>query len=141
MPRVSVIIPTYNRANMVGDAVQSVLEQSYADWELIVVDDGSQDNTRDVLADYSDPRIRYIYQENRKLPGARNTGIRAGTGEYVAFLDSDDLFTPGKLERQVAVLDRSPDVGLVASGWTEVDAQRNPLRTGAAQSVISALAR
>lgn len=129
MPRVSVVIPTYNRADMVSDAIQSVLDQTYSDWELIVVDDGSQDNTRDVVASYRDPRIHYVYQENRKLPGARNTGIRTSKGEYLAFLDSDDLFTPEKLERQVAALDSSPEIGLVASGWTEVDMQHNLLRT------------
>jgi len=129
MPQVSIIIPTYNRADLVGHAIESVLEQTYADWELIVVDDGSEDDTRDVVARYTDPRIQYIYQENRKLPGARNTGIRASTGEYVAFLDSDDRFLPDKLEAQVASIADRADVGLVASGWTEVDGQLNPLRT------------
>ena len=129
MVTASVIIPTYNRADMVGSAVQSVLAQTLSDWELIVVDDGSQDNTRDVIAQFKDSRIRYIYQDNQKLPGARNTGIRASTGEYVAFLDSDDLFLPEKIQLQVKALDHNPEVGLIASGWTEVDAQRNPLRT------------
>jgi len=129
MPKVSVIIPTYNRADMVGDAIQSVLDQTYADWELIVVDDGSEDNTRDVVASYNDSRVRYIYQDNMKLPGARNTGIRASTGEYVAFLDSDDLFLPEKLQLQIAVMERSPEIGLVASGWTEINVRHEPLRT------------
>jgi hypothetical protein len=127
-PQISVIIPTYNRADMLGDAIASVLAQTYADWELIVVDDGSIDDTEAVVARYSDPRIRYIYQENRKLPGARNTGIRASTGEYVAFLDSDDLFLPEKLSVQAAAMENRPDIGLVASGWHEVDLQRKVLR-------------
>ena len=99
-PKVSVIIPTYNRADMVGDAIQSVIDQTYHSWELIIVDDGSQDNTSEVVAQFSDPRIRYIYQENKKLPAARNTGIRASSGEYLVFLDSDDLFMPDKLRAQ-----------------------------------------
>ena len=129
MPKVSVIIPTYNRADVVGGAIQSVLDQTYTDWELIVVDDGSQDNTRDVVASYDDPRIRYIHQDNMKLPGARNTGIRASTGQYIAFLDSDDLFLPGKLQLQVDAMDRDSDIGLVASVWMEVDAQHKTRRT------------
>ena len=129
MPKVSVIIPTYNRADLVGHAIQSVLDQTYADWETIVVDDGSTDNTRNVVSAFTDHRIRYIYQDNAKLPGARNAGIRAGTGEYVAFLDSDDRFLPDKLERQVAALERHPEAGLVASGSIEVDSQGKPLRT------------
>jgi glycosyltransferase involved in cell wall biosynthesis len=128
MPQVSVIIPAYNRADMIGDAIQSVLDQTYADWELIVVDDGSEDNTADVIAGYDDPRISYIYQDNRKLPGARNTGIRAASGPYVAFLDSDDLFLPHKLEWQVAALDAQPELGLIAGGHVEVDKQLHILR-------------
>lgn len=129
MPTISVVIPTYNRAGMVGAAIQSVLEQTYSDWELIVVDDGSQDNTAEVVAGYADSRIRYIYQENRKLPGARNTGIQASQGDYVAFLDSDDLFLPDKLRLQATILATKVDVGLVASGWSEVDSHGQILRT------------
>ncbi len=129
MAKVSVVIPTYNRADLVGNAIQSVLDQTYTDWELIVVDDGSQDNTRDVVAAYADPRICYIYQNNKKLPGARNTGIQASTSEYVAFLDSDDAFLPDRLQRQVTVLDRDPDLGLVASGWMEINQEGEPRRT------------
>ncbi|TLN28536.1 glycosyltransferase family 2 protein, partial [bacterium] len=111
MPRVSVIIPSYNRADMVMDAVNSVLRQTFADWELIVVDDGSQDNTREVIAAVRDERVRYIYQDNQGLPGARNSGIRAARGEYVAFLDSDDVFLPHKLAVQVTAMDARPELG------------------------------
>ncbi|MEI2689491.1 MAG: glycosyltransferase [Anaerolineae bacterium] len=128
-PKISVIIPTYNRADMLGDAIASVLAQTYADWELIVVDDGSTDDTGAVVARYSDPRIRYIYQENRKLPGARNTGIRASTGEYIALLDSDDIFLPPKLQLQISAMENDPEVGLIASGWHEVDTQQRIMRT------------
>lgn len=129
IPIVSVIIPTYNRADMVGSAIRSVLDQDYAAWELVVIDDGSQDGTQAVVAAFDDPRIRYIYQENRKLPGARNTGIRASRGEYIALLDSDDAFLPPKLRLQVSAMESNPDVGLVASGWHEVDAQQRIVRT------------
>ena len=129
MPRISVIIPTYNRADLVGHAIQSVLDQTYSDWEIIVVDDGSTDHTRDVVSNYTDHRIRYIYQDNLKLPGARNTGIQASLGKYVAFLDSDDRFLPDKLERQIAAMERNPELGLVASGSIELDSRGKPLRT------------
>jgi len=129
MPRVSVIIPTYNRANMVGRAIKSVLEQTFTDWELIVVDDGSQDHTGAAVADYGDPRIQYIYQENSGTPGARNTGIQASSGEYIALLDSDDLFLPNKLELQLEAMAHPSAPGLVASGWREVDIHGTPGRT------------
>lgn len=127
-PRVSIIIPAYNRANMILTALKSVLAQTYPDWEAIVVDDGSSDNTREVVAGVKDARVRYIYQENKGLPGARNAGIRASSGEYVAFLDSDDAFLPEKLALQVPVLDANPDLCLVAGGFIEVDMNMRPLR-------------
>jgi len=126
-PRVSIIIPAYNRANMILTALKSVLAQTYPDWEAIVVDDGSSDNTREVVAGVKDARVRYIYQENKGLPGARNAGIRASSGEYVAFLDSDDAFLPEKLALQVPVLDANPDLCLVAGGFIEVDMNMRPL--------------
>ena len=93
-PAVSVIIPCYNHAHYLCRAVQSVLAQTYADWEAIIVDDGSTDNTREVATRFSDPRVRYIYQENRGLSAARNTGISAAQGSYLAFLDADDELEP-----------------------------------------------
>ena len=127
MPKVSIIIPAYNRADMILTALKSVLAQTYPDWEAIIVDDGSSDNTREVVAVVKDARVRYIYQENMGLPGARNTGIRASSGEYVAFLDSDDAFLPEKLMLQVPVLDDDPQIGLVAGGFVEVDMNMRPL--------------
>ena len=99
MPKVSVIIPTYNGAQYIKQAVDSVLAQTYDDYEIIVVDDGSTDDTAELLRPYGD-RITYLYQENRKLPAARNTGIRTARGQYLAFLDSDNLFLPHKLAAQ-----------------------------------------
>ena len=89
--KVTVVIPTYNRAHLIKDAVESVLNQTYQDFELIVIDDGSTDNTREVLAIYKD-KLRYIYQENQGRSAARNHGIKLAQGEYIAFLDSSDYF-------------------------------------------------
>jgi glycosyltransferase involved in cell wall biosynthesis len=121
MPEISIVVPTYNRAHMLSDAIRSVLSQTFTDWELIVVDDGSEDATQQVVSSFDDPRIKYVFQVNKGLPGARNTGIRASTGAYLAFLDSDDLFLSQKLERQLATLARQPALGLVAGGHVEVD--------------------
>jgi hypothetical protein len=115
MPRVSVVIPAYNREKFVAQTVDSVLAQTYPDFEVIVVDDGSTDNTRAVLAHYG-ARIKYIYQENRGQAAARNKGLLASQGKYLLFLDSDDLIPPDKLELQVTLLEARPEFGLVYSG-------------------------
>jgi glycosyltransferase involved in cell wall biosynthesis len=111
MPTVSVIIPTYNSSRYLIPAINSVLLQTYQDFELIVVDDGSNDDTKEVIAPYLD-RLTYIYQENKKYSGAKNTGIRASTGHYIAFMDSDDIWMNEKLARQVAILDQNPEAVL-----------------------------
>ncbi len=120
MSKVSVIIPTYNGGRYIRRAIESVLTQTYQDYEIIVVDDGSTDDTAEILQPYRD-RITYIYQTNQKLPVARNNGIARARGEYLAFLDSDDLFLPDQLAVQVRALDERPEVGLVASGYQIVD--------------------
>ncbi|MFO1418578.1 MAG: glycosyltransferase family A protein [Methylotetracoccus sp.] len=110
MPSVSVVIPSYNRAALLREAIASVLAQTFADIEIIVVDDGSTDGTGDVVAEFSrDSRIRYIAQMNAGVSAARNTGIDAATGALVAFLDSDDLWVPDHLARLVAALEQTPD--------------------------------
>lgn len=114
MVKVSVIIPTYNRAQYIAAAIDSVLGQTYPDYEIIVVDDGSTDNTRQVLSRYGE-RIRYIYQKNSKEGAARNNGIRHAQGEFVALLDSDDLWLPHKLERDVALFAADMGIGVVYS--------------------------
>ncbi len=111
---VSVVIPTYNYAHFVTGAVESALAQTYTDREVIVVDDGSTDDTRDRLAPF-EGRIRYIHQENRGLSAARNAGIRAARGPLIAFLDSDDLWHPEKLAVQARYIERHPGVALLAS--------------------------
>jgi glycosyltransferase involved in cell wall biosynthesis len=106
MVTVSVIIPTYNRADMVSDAIESALAQTLTNIEIIVVDDASTDGTEAVLSSYAD-EITYIkHDENRGGSAARNTGIKAASGEYIAFLDSDDIWAPEKLEQQITELER-----------------------------------
>jgi O-antigen/teichoic acid export membrane protein/GT2 family glycosyltransferase len=118
---VSVIVPTFNRAYCLGRTLDSALAQSHRSLEIIVVDDGSTDATRALVEDYSsrDPRVRYIFQENRGVSAARNRGIRTAQGEYVALLDSDDVWVPWKLQAQVACLDFLPDAGMI---WTDMEA-------------------
>lgn len=123
MELISVVIPAYNTGHLVSEAISSVLNQSHRRVEVIVVDDGSTDNTQRVVSDLADkdPRVNYIYQENKGLGGARNTGIYRARGEYLAFLDADDLFLPGKLQKQAEALDADPELGLVAGGHRVVD--------------------
>jgi len=126
MPRVSVIISTYNTASYVAEAVESVLAQTYKDYEIIVVDDGSTDNTREVLMPYMD-RIRYVWQKNQERSAARNHGIRLAQGELIAFLDADDVWLPDKLERQVAALDGHDQAVLVCGPAQNIDAEGRPI--------------
>src|SRR5882724_2062331 len=112
-PKVSVIIPTYNRAHYLGTAVNSVLSQTFSDFELIVVDDGSTDDTMRLVERFHDSRLRYIYQQHRGISAAMNAGIRAARGGYIARLDSDDIWLPDMLEVEVGVLDARPEIGLV----------------------------
>ncbi len=111
---VSVIIPTYNRAQYLPEAVESVLGQTYTNIEVIVVDDGSDDDTRERLRPY-EGRIRYVYTENGGPARARNRGMKMAKGRYIAFLDSDDLYYPQKIELQARFLDGRDDVGLVST--------------------------
>jgi len=118
-PTVSVVIPTYNLAHLIGRAIRSVLDQTYQDFEIIVVDDGSTDNTEEVIRSLNDPRIHYIHHEkNRGGAAARNTGIKVAQGEYIAFQDSDDEWLPEKLEKQMQVFENAPaEVGVVYTGF------------------------
>lgn len=127
MPRVSVIIPTYNRAEMLKQAIESVLAQTFRDFEIVVVDDGSTDNTHHMLATYPDC-VHYIYQENQERSAARNRGVASSTGEYLVFLDSDDLLLPNMLELLVAALDCQLEVGLMAGGYQYINENGEVLR-------------
>ena len=107
--RVSIVIPTYNRADFVREAIASVLQQDYPDVDLIVVDDGSRDDTAAVVSGFG-PAVRYLYQENRGVSAARNRGVASSTGDLIAFLDSDDLWLPSKVSAQVAYFKAHPDM-------------------------------
>jgi len=114
-PRISVLIPSYNRANLLPDAIQSVLAQTRPDFEILLIDDGSTDNTREVVATFQDERIRYTYRDNGGISAALNTGLNLARGEYVCRLDSDDCWLPTILEKHTAILDEHPDYGVVYS--------------------------
>ncbi len=116
-PFFSIIIPTYNRARFLKNTIQSVLAQTCEDWELVIVDDGSVDDTRQVVASFHDSRIRYVYQENAERSAARNNGIRHATGEWICFLDSDDYFLPHHLSSfHEFIINHQPTHSFLVSG-------------------------
>ena len=114
LQRVSVVIPTYNYGHFVTEAVQSALTQTYPNLEVIVVDDGSNDDTAERLRQFGN-QIIYIYQQNKGLSSARNAGIRRATGEWVAFLDADDVWHAEKIAKQLAAVGGDHDIGLIGS--------------------------
>ena len=127
-PRVSVLVPAYNAAGYLRYALDSVLAQSYADWEIVLVDDGSTDDTGALVDSYRarlQDKLRYIHQSNRGLPAARNSGIRAARGEFIALLDADDVWLPHRLERSIQALDAEPAAGLAHAKVRRIDAQGN----------------
>jgi len=134
MAKVSVVIPTYNYGHYLGDAIVSVLRQSYEDLELIIVDDGSTDDTRSLIRRYSDPRITWYFQPHKGISAARNFGIHQSRGEYIAFLDADDYWAPTKIDEQVNSIRSQNEVGLIYSGFFLIDqggqiiAKRSPVK-------------
>lgn len=143
-PRVSVVMPVYNVEDYVAEAVQSVLDQSFADFELVIVDDGGTDQSIPICLGFDDARIKIVQQENRGLAAARNTGIAAALGEYIALLDSDDRWDAQKLMLHVIHLDTMPNVGVSYSGSAFIDAngaflrqaQRPKLRSVTAADIL-----
>jgi glycosyltransferase involved in cell wall biosynthesis len=127
-PTVSVIIPTYNRENLIVRAIYSVLKQTYQDFEIIVVDDGSTDHTEDVIRQLQNKEKRIIYIKNKKNKGAataRNTGIREAKGKYIAFQDSDDEWLSGKLEKQMKMFKKAPlEIGVIYTGFWRIEADK-----------------
>ena len=121
-PLISVVIPTYNSAEFLVQALNSVLNQTYTNYEIIVIDDGSTDNTSQAIESYRS-QIKYFYQDNQGVAAARNKGMELARGEFVAFLDADDLFLPQKLRQQIATFTANPDAGMVISGWHLTNAQ------------------
>jgi glycosyltransferase involved in cell wall biosynthesis len=124
---ISVVIPTYNRSSLIGKSIESVFSQDYPNLEVIVVDDGSTDDTQQVIEVLKNPKLRYFrHEQNRGAPAARNTGLHQARGEYIAFLDSDDAWIPGKLSKQMEVMLRSDgDVALVYGGMRKIDDEGN----------------
>lgn len=126
-PSVSIVIPTYNRSRLLARAVKSVLNQTYQDFELIIVDDASTDNTEEVVNSFNDKRIRYLrHEKNKGEAAARNTGIKAAKYDYIAQQDSDDEWLPEKLAKQVRAFENCPpQIGVVYTGfWKEENGQR-----------------
>jgi glycosyltransferase involved in cell wall biosynthesis len=121
-PTVSVVIPTYNRAHLINRSIQSVLDQTYQDFEIIVVDDASSDNTEEVVTSLDNERISYIrHEKNKGAAAARNTGIKLARGYYIAFQDSDDIWLQEKLEKQMKVFKtESPNIGVVYVGCSRI---------------------
>ncbi|MBW4664430.1 MAG: glycosyltransferase family 2 protein [Chroococcus sp. CMT-3BRIN-NPC107] len=127
MLKVSIIIPAYNAMTYLPETIQSVLQQTFTDFEVLIVDDGSSDNITEWANALTDKRIKLISQSNLGVSNARNTAINLARAEYIAFLDADDLWQPTKLEKQVHFLDNNPNVGLVATWATLTNERGEPL--------------
>lgn len=119
MPKISVVVPAYNAESTILATIESIQKQTFSDLEIIVINDGSKDRTVELLNTVKDSRLKVFSYENGGLPVARNRGISRATGEYISFIDSDDLWTPDKLEAQLAALQKRPEAG-VAYSWTSV---------------------
>jgi glycosyltransferase involved in cell wall biosynthesis len=128
MPKASVIVPAYNAAKTLSETLRSLSTQTFRDLEIIVVDDGSNDQTAAIACSYGDPRLRLVRQINRGLAGARNTGIAHARGMFIGFCDADDLWMPDKLAVHVAHLEANPLVGLSYSGSALINDASRPLR-------------
>lgn len=126
MPKVSVIIPAYNAMAYLPETITSLLQQTFSDFEVIIINDGSFDNIEEWFSQIKDPRARLITQKNLGLSAARNTGISQAQGKYIAFLDADDLWHSTKLEKQVEVLDTQQDIGLVYCWTALIDENSKP---------------
>lgn len=135
MPKVSVVIPSYNRADYIPATIDSVLKQSFKDWELIFVDDGSTDATENILANYvkQDSRIKYFKQANSERAVARSYGMKLATGEYICLVDSDDIWYEDKLEKQITVMDASPDLVLCYASVDRIDLSGKPTKAARRQ--------
>ncbi|MEA5622625.1 glycosyltransferase family A protein [Nostoc sp. UHCC 0251] len=127
MPKISVVIPAYNAMTYLSETLDSVLSQAFIDFEVLIINDGSTDHIVSWASEITDPRVRLISQENKGLPGARNTGITYAQGEYIAFLDADDLWDPSKLKKQVDCFEKNPEVGLVYTWTTLIDSSKRTL--------------
>lgn len=123
--KVSIILPTYNRADLIGSAIESVINQTYSNWELIVWDDGSTDNTRQVGESYKDDRIRYFWDKNHGAAYARNRAADIARGQYLAFLDSDDQWLPSMLDIQVSILEKYGNIDVLFANYRNITRDKN----------------
>ena len=124
MPTVSVIVPVYNGERYIQTALESILRQTYKDFEVVVVDDGSTDDSSLILKQMREPLV-YVFQQNSGVAAARNRGFQYSSGKYIAFLDQDDVWYPNKLEVQVAILDADPTIGIIYGNLDLIDALGN----------------
>ena len=137
---VSVIIPTYNRGYCIGQTIESVITQTYQPIEIIVVDDGSSDDTKKVVDGFGS-KVRYLYQKNAGLASARNTGLSAARGEFIAFQDSDDIWLPWKLQAQVSLMQHAPDLAMAWTDMTAVDPDGKMVREKHLSSMYTVYSR
>lgn len=138
LPLVSVIIPVFNNANTLDDALSSVFAQDYDNLEVIVINDGSSDNSKDVLSKFSDT-IRLIEQTNSGSAVARTRGIKEAKGKYIAFIDADDMWTQWKISSQVKYLEKHKDIGMVFNAWLEIHGENDRLPIFSSESDLSAV--
>ncbi len=127
-PLISVIIPVYNHQEFIGQAIESVLSQTFPDYEIIVIDDGSIDCTRLIVKNYLRPGMRYVYKNHRGTPSALNVGITKAKGVYISWLSSDDRFLPTKLQKQIQLIQANPNFGMIYTDWYQTDAVGNVVR-------------
>lgn len=118
---VSIIMPVYNGEKYIKEAIESIINQTYSNWELLIVDDGSTDNTASIIKEFNDSRIKYMYQKNQGPSAARNKGLDLAEGNYIAFIDADDMYVNEKLEKQVAYLEENSDVDIVYNDIKVID--------------------
>ncbi len=136
-PKVTVFIPAYNREKYIGDAIESILAQTFTNFEILLIDDGSKDRTIEIMRSYQDPRVRIIRNEhNLGIPKTRNKGIEQARGEFIAMLDSDDRAFPTRLEKQVSFLDAHHDYAQVGSWCRMMDEQGRPLKRIKRQPIL-----
>ena len=126
-PVASIVVPAYNSERTIAETIASLLRQTFVDFELIVVDDGSTDRTAQIVRSFEDSRLRLVQQRNRGLAGAHNTGIHESRGRYIGFCDADDLWLPEKLELHIQHLEANPDVGISYSGSRMIDGAGRPI--------------
>ena len=126
---VTIIMPVYNGEKYIQEAINSIINQTYSNWELVIVDDGSTDNTASIIKKFDDSRIKYVYQKNQGPSAARNKGIGLAEGNYIAFIDADDMYVKDKLEKQVAYLEETPAVDIVYNDIKVIDVSSRVLYT------------